>query len=416
MRWPYLTDPQLSICAQFKTAPEDFQVEEVPLYTPCGSGEHLYIFIEKVNLSTDQVILQLSQHLGIRARDIGCAGKKDRVGITRQWISLPRTDKKKVESLTIPGVRILDAAYHRNKLRPGHLAGNRFQITLREAADPYAEKTATAIFSELEQKGVPNYYGPQRFGNRGDNAVLGAAILTGNWKQLFDRLLGSPSRNDTPQIREARNAYEAGKWSHALTKWPKQEYLPRTALRLLIEADGDFHKAGKMFPRNMSKFFLNALQSYWFNATLARRIPHLHEIWTGDLAYLHRNGAVFLVDDARKEQPRADAMEISPSGPLWGHKMILPRGKEWELETQVLEETGASPDWVQERMKVWRIRGERRSFRMPIRDIAISFTNGNLTLSFQLPPGGYATAVLRELLKEHLPEPEIVVPVFRQEK
>jgi len=403
MNWPYLTDSKLFISGTFKQTPEDFEVDEIPLYPPSGSGEHLYLLIEKRNLTTDQVVRKLSQQLNIPAKNIGFAGKKDRAGVTRQWISLLGADEHFLLQLNIAGLTILEMNYHRNKLRPGHLRGNRFRIRLRNVPDG-AEGIVRHLLAELQERGVPNYFGPQRFGRRGDNALIGAALLKEDWQTVFDHILGFPGEDEGPGITEARQRYHAGDFVGAARLWPQNEFFPRTALRLLHETGGDADIAGRRLPKNMLKFYANALQSLLFNNSLARRLPHVQEIWPGDLAYLHRNGAVFLVTDAEQEQPRADRFEISPSGPIWGPKMIEPEGAEAGLETAVLLEMGLSRERLFPGLKRWRIPGERRAYRVPLTGADFHREGKDLLLQFSLPPGSYATAVLRELMKDRFPE------------
>ena len=403
MNWPYLTDPGLAVAGVFKQSPEDFEVEEIPLYLPSGSGEHLYLFIEKRNLTTDQVVRKLSQRLHVPAKNIGAAGKKDRQGVTRQWISVLGTDEHFLVQLDIPGVRILEVSYHRNKLRPGHLKGNRFRIRLREVPGG-ADRIAGQALDKLARTGLPNYFGPQRFGRRGDNPAIGAAILRGDWKSALDGILGRPGGDESPQITEARRLYETGDFASAARLWPPEEFFPRTALHLLHETGGDFEVAGRRLPKNMLKFYLNSLQSFLFNQSLAQRLPAIGEIWQGDLAYLHRNGAVFRVEEPEKEQPRADRLEISPSGPIWGPKMIRPEGQEAKLELAVLENAGFSVEELTTGLSRWRIGGERRAYRVPLTEAKVRQEGDRLTLEFMLPPGSYATAVIRELMKEHFPE------------
>jgi tRNA pseudouridine13 synthase len=149
------------------------------------------------------------------------------------------------------------------------------------------------------------------------------------------------------------------------------------------------------------------LQSFWFNETLTKRIFEIDVIWKGDLAYLHRNGAVFRVVDPETEQTRADNFEISPSGPLWGKKMILPENGEFKLEFSIVQQNGFEIDDLKQLFGIWRIIGGRRSDRVPLNDYSVSQTEDEMLLKFSLPSGSYATSVVREILKENLSEPEI---------
>jgi tRNA pseudouridine13 synthase len=154
-------------------------------------------------------------------------------------------------------------------------------------------------------------------------------------------------------------------------------------------------------PARLRRFYVSAYQSFLFNRVLSRRIERgiLGRLLLGDLAYLHGKGAVFAVDDPKAEQARADRLEISPSGPLYGFKLSMPRGLPGEMEQRVLDEEGLQlEDW---RVRGLKLKGARRALRVPLRDVESKCDEG-LLLSFSLPPGCYATVVLREVQKQDL--------------
>ena len=173
---PYLTAGLPGVGGVIKRYNEDFVVEELPLYEACGQGDHTYFLIEKSGRTTHNAIELVAKALGKRRNDIGFAGLKDAHGLTRQMFSVEHVDPQRVESLEIGGVRILSVSRHTNKLRLGHLAGNRFTIALRDIPDSGLAPAKT-ILDRLVACGVPNYFGPQRFGVRGDNAEVGRAVL-----------------------------------------------------------------------------------------------------------------------------------------------------------------------------------------------------------------------------------------------
>jgi tRNA pseudouridine13 synthase len=146
-------------------------------------------------------------------------------------------------------------------------------------------------------------------------------------------------------------------------------------------------------------WYLNAYQSYFFNEMLARRLDRLDRVLVGDWAMKTENGACFLVEDATKEQPRADRFEISPTGILFGSRASWASGEPGEIERAVVAESGATPESLTEAAKACGFRGERRSLRIPLADLEWTLEGTVLTLSFSLPPGAYATNVLRELMK-----------------
>ena len=185
---PLLTGDLPGTSGMVRVAEEDFFVEELPLYEPSGSGEHLLLTVEKRGRTTPEVAKEIALLLGARERDAGTAGLKDRRAVTVQRISVA-TRAPAEEALRIkgPGFRVLAAARHGNKLRPGHLRGNRFRIVVRGVV-PEALPRAEAICARLRAQGAANLFGPQRFGKRGDNAALGHAILLRE-TQVRDRFL-----------------------------------------------------------------------------------------------------------------------------------------------------------------------------------------------------------------------------------
>jgi tRNA pseudouridine13 synthase len=146
-------------------------------------------------------------------------------------------------------------------------------------------------------------------------------------------------------------------------------------------------------------WYINSFQSYLFNQILGRRIDTLDRVWAGDWAMKMDNGACFLVEDAEIEQPRADRFEISPTGVLFGSRVSWAAGEPGEIEQGVISEQGETPESLVQAAKVCGFRGERRSLRIALTDLEWSVEGSALTLSFSLPPGGYATSVLREVMK-----------------
>ncbi|MHC5213638.1 MAG: tRNA pseudouridine(13) synthase TruD, partial [Planctomycetota bacterium] len=191
---PLLTSDIDGIGGDIKTIPADFVVEEIPQYEFCGEGTHVYAFVQKKNMSTQDMMNLVARSVGIRTLDVGYAGRKDARAITRQWISVEHIDPAKLSELESPKLKILDVTRHTNKLTVGHLKGNRFCIRLRNLNRPVQEAVpiATEIMETLSAKGVPNYFGPQRFGYRGDSHLLGGAVIKKNTQDFFDILLGRP--------------------------------------------------------------------------------------------------------------------------------------------------------------------------------------------------------------------------------
>lgn len=397
---PFLTSGRASIAFAYKRAPDDFEVEELPAYAPSGSGEHLYLWIEKRGIGTREAIAALAQHFGRGVGDFGSAGLKDAQAVTRQWISVLGVAAERARGLELRGLRVLDARPHGNKLRIGHLRGNRFKLKLRGLA---AERVpdVRAGLAELEQRGLPNAFGEQRFGLRGDGAEIGRALLARDWDELVARICGRPGARDAGPILRAREHYEAGDYARAARAWPGHLREPIRMLRAL-QRGASAQTAARALERGSARLYVSAWQSELFNRVLAARMPELGRLHAGDLAWRHQGGAVFAVEDLEREQPRADAFEISPSGPLFGARMTLPQGAPAELEERVLAEAGARrADF--ERGGVHQPAGGRRPLRVPLgtwslaegRDGAGAYAQ----LEFELPAGSFATQVLRELGK-----------------
>jgi tRNA pseudouridine13 synthase len=390
-----LTDNYPGIGGRIKVEPEDFVVEEIPLYEPSGQGQHIYVGLEKRGLSTYQAINAIARQLGLPCRSIGYAGIKDAQAVARQTISVDGVAPGRIQVLDLPGIKILWVDRHRNKLKMGHLAGNRFTIRVRDV-DMGGQVVAEAVLDELRRRGVPNYFGEQRFGVRGNTHWLGRNLLRGDAEAFARQYLGRPQPQEHPKAQAARAAFDAGDYQAALAQWPSSLLEERRVLAAIVKHDGDPQPALRILDKKMRRLFLSAYQSHLFNRLLSERISTLDQLEKGDIAYIHASGAAFVVDDPAVEQPRADCFEISPSGPLFGPKALLAEGTPGQRERDLLEESGLS--LTEFKLPGIRLKGARRPFRIPLADVQTDWDEG-LILSFRLPPGGYATEVLREVMK-----------------
>jgi tRNA pseudouridine13 synthase len=261
---------------RLRATPEDFCVDEIPLYRPTGEGEHTFVLVEKRERTTEEVARVLARAAGVRPRDVGYAGRKDRVAVATQWFSVPRLAPAAALHLALPGVRVLEAAAHPHKLRTGQLRGNRFRIVVRDL-DAAAVAGAQRRLEDLVRVGMPNRFGAQRFGREGDNAEAGRRLLAGE----------APGRD-----------------------------------------------------RRRARFLVSALQAEIFNAVLAEREPDLVRLERGDVALIHGSGALFVVEDPEGEAPRAAAFEISATGPIFGTRMLSPQGAVAQRERAILAAHG----------------------------------------------------------------------------
>ncbi len=339
---PYLTPDLPGIGGKMRVEIDDFIVEEVPAYEPCGEGEHTFFGVEKRDISTLALIQQLARALGVSEREISSAGLKDARAVARQTLCVQWVPPEKILALDVDKAKILWAKRHTNKLRSGHLRGNRFTLRIRDVG-PDAGMRAAAIVEQLLARGVPNGYGRQRFGNRGNNHEMGLLLL----------------RND------------------------------RAALR----AHGIHHLSYKM-----RQFLVSALQSALFNAVLAARIEHglLDDVLPGDVARKEETGGIFIVEDADVERLRVKAWEISATGPIYGYKMLAAQAEAGALEATILEEAGLTPA----DFRPFQAKGSRRPLRYYPEGLSWQMEEPDtLTLSFFAPKGAYATLLLRELMK-----------------
>jgi tRNA pseudouridine13 synthase len=402
----FLTTQYAGVGGVIKTRIEDFFVEELPLNQSCGEGTHVYISIEKRGISTMDAIGQIARALEIRRQDIGYAGQKDARAVARQWISVDHIKLEKLQGLDIPKVKMLEFFRHDKKLKIGQSAGNRFVIRLRKLKQPLREavKIAEGVLEILAKRGVPNFFGPQRFGNRSDSQHLGLAIIKGKTEEFLDLLLGRPDDGELPAFSEARVLYEKGDYKGAFDKWPYSFADQRRALKTLIETAGNKRKAYNVVDKHLKKFFVSAYQSEIFNEVLEARMPDIDKLLTGDMAYKHITGAMFKVGDEALEQPRCEAFEISPTGPLPGQRMAALTGPAGEIENRILTKTQFNERDLEQMGNY--VRGGRRPLRFGLRNWAVS--NGTddlgqyLELKFELDSGSYATTLLREISKNDL--------------
>lgn len=393
----YLTAGLPGTGGTIKETAEDFVVEEIPLYLPCGEGEHVYALMEKRGVTTLDAIRRLARALKISERDVGYAGMKDARGVTRQTVSLPRVKPEEVLALELPGIRVLSAARHRNKLKLGHLAGNRFRIRVRGGV-PDALARAEAILAVLAQRGVPNRFGEQRYGVQGNSHLIGRAMLAGDWRGAVDLLVGDPARVAGEAWQSAIEAYRRGELEESLHLFPGHCRTERDVLQRLVKRPDDFERAFHAVHPRLKKLFLSACQSALFDRVVEARLESLDTVREGDLAWKHANGASFLVTDAAAEAPRAESFEISPTGPLFGCRMTMPEGEEGALENSLLVAEGLEPASF-DLPGGLRMEGERRPLRVPLGEPRVSIDAEGLVLEFSLPKGSYATAVLREIVK-----------------
>ena len=235
MELPPLTSDFPGVGGTIKQRVEDFFVQELPLYEPSGEGEHVYCEVEKAGVTTFDAVNRIAAALGVSSRDVGVAGLKDARAVTRQVLSVWGTTEAAVMALRLPGISVRWAARHGNKLRLGHLAANRFAVKIRGVTPTDVVKLKDPI-DVLRRRGMPNYFGEQRFGRRADNDRLGAALIRGDNKEVLHLLLGAPDPAvDDAEAAEARRAFDAGDFPKAMRLFPRRSGMERRILARFIK-------------------------------------------------------------------------------------------------------------------------------------------------------------------------------------
>jgi len=319
--------------------PEDFLVDELPAYAASGNGEHQYLQLRKRLLTTPELVRRVARAVGVNERDIGYAGLKDKYAVTTQWLSVGTKTPISAELDLGPGVEVLAVTRHENKLRTGHLLGNRFTITL-VGVHPDALTRAHAIVERLKADGLPNYFGAQRFGHGGRNLPDSVS-----W-------LGRGGRG--------RNRFEQ-----------------------------------KLFP--------SVVQSEIFNRYLSARLAlGTGQLIEGEVVRLEGAGAVFRVDDVAAEQPRFAAGDLHLTGPMIGPKMRPAGGAALALEQRISGELGLDERMLGTLGREAPGARRDLFAPLPdlVVEAVTDRAEPALRLAFTLPAGGYATEVLRQLTHE----------------
>ncbi len=334
--FPFMTQSS-GIGGAIKKNIEDFFVEELPAYPTSGEGEHLFVLVEKRDMGTPDLVRYISRVLDIPQNEIGFAGRKDRWAVTRQYVSFLAAQCPDPSVLNSDFVKVLDARRHKNKLKIGHLKGNRFRILVRDTVEGAAE-IATELAQQIARCGVPNYFGDQRFGVTNQTDSDGFKLLRG--EKTEKRLIGD-------------------------------------ALR----------------------FALSAVQSRLFNDWVRERLEDglSQTVMTGDVMQVVESNGCFTVEDLVIEQARFETRETTITGPMFGPQMKAPQAEPAAREARVLERFGMTPASFQRYSKL--TAGTRRPMLLWPEELAVEVVEGGLEFRFALPSGAYATSVLREFMR-----------------
>ncbi len=332
--WPYAYGSP-SGTGKIRVVPEDFIVEETLSFETSGSGEHVFLQIQKSGENTEYVARQLAKFANIRQRDIGYAGLKDRHALTTQWFSVWLPGKAELDwsAFVNDHIKVMQTMRHARKLKRGVLSGNRFKILIRDwQGDP------AKIFNQLElikTNGIPNYYGEQRFGRYGQNV------------------------------------------NQALTMF-----------------------SGTSVNRDQRSIYLSAARSFLFNQILAFRVKNntWNQALPGDTYQFSGSKSCFKSQNADAEiLRRVDEKIIHPTGVLWGKGEADVSGDALEIEQTVIDQY---VELAQGLINAG-LEKDRRTLRVNVDDLSWEIDEKKLRLSFSLPAGSYATALLRELIQLH---------------
>ncbi len=410
MKGVYLTASLGGIGGRLRARREDFRVEEIPLAPPSGDGEYLHLWVEKRGVSTIHALRSLCRVLHVPEAEAGYAGLKDTDAVTRQWFSFKTKMQEApvAPSLEDIGIRVLGTARSRTLIRRGALGGNRFDILIRDAL-PESEPVAREILDCLAVRGLPNAFGDQRFGVHGHTARIGLALAKGNWRDALDSLLGfarlsfAPKRVDE-RLSEAVRRYEAGDFGGARKLYPLSWEAERRALASLAAGTSP-RQATASIPLRERILYGGAFQAAVFNSCLAERLEaDAHDrILAGDVVFHHESAKTRRVSTPEVQTHSLERFEVSPAGPLIGQKLIEARAGAGKLERSVLDSLGVGGPEVLDGLKRLRLYGSRRPYRVQMKEVSLKPDEEGLRLGFTLPPGAYASEVLRELTKNEPP-------------
>ncbi|SFV69094.1 tRNA pseudouridine 13 synthase [hydrothermal vent metagenome] len=341
----------------FNASPRDFTVEEIPLYAFTGEGEHLVLKVRKKEMTTWEMLDAISNHVGIRRRDMGYAGLKDKHAMTIQYISLPARFEDKLEVFSHDKIKILDKVRHNNKIRVGHLKGNRFGIRLKKVLGVQKDKL-DSVLKWIKANGVPNYFGNQRFGTDGNNWIDGKKLIEGTLK-IRDRktkefLMGS---------------YQSYLFNGWLSK--------RMELSLLLEEFSET-ETEKLMKLPEGSLHGTAEQKNFF------------KLLEGDLMMHYPYGRLFEAETLSKEAERFAEKDIAPTGLIPGIRTKRAGAAAGTIEAMFDEEI--------------KMNGARRYAWVQVTEMTKNYIEekAQYELGFVLPKGSYATNVLDILRGEAL--------------
>lgn len=337
----------------FKQSKDDFVVTEVPLYEFSGEGEHIIIKLRKKDLSTWEAIEIISDTIGCKSRDIGYAGLKDKNALTIQYISIHKQYLEKIEKFEHKQIKFLELTRHNNKIKIGHLKGNKFFIRLKRVL-PKDSFILQGVLEKISTFGIPNYFGFQRFGIDGDNYLKGKAIIDNELKE---------------KNRKLKTMFLNSYQSYLFNSWLSK----RIEVSKLVDAFEPKEIANKL---NMSVDEVKSL----------KKQEHPFKLMVGDVMSHYPYGRIFHIEDLQLESSKFNLRDRVPTGLLPGKKSKLAIDMAFKYEKQNDVHTT--------------LNGTRRFAWIFPDDISSKYNEekNHFELEFTLPKGSYATELIRELI------------------
>jgi tRNA pseudouridine13 synthase len=333
------------------------------------------------------------------------------MGITRQFLSLEHVDAEAVQGLELKDLKVLATGRRARKLRVGELAGNRFDLTLREFPPGRHEDLERAL-SQLTSKGLPNFYGPQRFGAEGVTLRLGELLVRGEWRGYLRAYVRSlhglrevPESSPVARLLRALDSDQRADWRAARSLAAD---LPAPLVPLakqMARRPLDLASLVRTLPRRTKALHVSALQAAVFNSVLSQRMAQPGgpgRVLPGDLLIDPWTGAGEPApegDAAAEAQVQADLLRRVPSGPLPGPAALRTRGAVEEWERHASQQSGLDPETLASLPGALAPKGARRALLVGPRDVTWEADGTRVRLRFILPPGSYATVLLEELGK-----------------
>ena len=338
---------------------ERFFVEEIPLFKFADKGSNLILKIKKTDMSTFKLITVIAKATQLEQRDIGYAGLKDKSATTIQYISIPKQyERDVIKNLTTEKIEILDKYYSKFPIKVGQLKGNRFSIVLQNV-DKKTKQEIEKVAQEMVQKGIPNYYGYQRFGEDSKSYEQGKEIAHSGkkLKGAKEKLLVS--------------AYQ----SFLYNSW-------------LSERINISRTVSKNSPEDASKILEYPLEL----VEILAKQPHFFKLFIGDDMQNYPYGKSYPLQDFKRASRDFVAQKSSPTGLLAGFKVKRALSDAGQLEVPFDDK------------ELYALKGDRRYAWIFPQDLSFKYSEaqGQLTINFYLPKGSYATTFLEEIAKKSL--------------